>query len=114
MVRISVMIIGFVLWSIIASILVGIGISCRKADRAAGFFTFDEPPVVKDVRRYNRAVAKLWFSAAVTFETIGVSLLFLEQNSPLFVLVMLAVILWVILLMAAYSRIAAKYSKNEP
>ena len=41
------MILGFIVWSVVAIIFWGIGISCRKSHEAVGFFTFDQPPIVK-------------------------------------------------------------------
>lgn len=103
------MVIAFFVWSICAAIFLAIGFSCRKAGEAAGFFTFAKPPEVTDIRRYNHAVAALWFTAAVILEIIGVPLLFLEQNSPFFVPVIFAVIVLVIAMMVAYLRIEAKF-----
>lgn len=103
------MIIGFVVWSIVAVILLGIGISCRKSEEAVGFFTFVKPPVVNDVERYNHALSILWMVAAGIFEVIGIPFLFLEQNSSLFVPVIFAVIIWVIAMMIVYGRIEGKY-----
>ena len=56
------MIIGFVIWSIVAVIFLGIGVACRRADNAMGFFTFIKPPVVTDVKQYNKTVSILWLS----------------------------------------------------
>ncbi|MCM1536359.1 MAG: hypothetical protein NC126_10600 [Clostridium sp.] len=103
------MIMGFVIWSIVAVILLGIGISCRKSEEAVGFFTFVKQPVVNNVERYNHAVSILWIAAAGIFELIGIPFLFLEQNSPLFVPVIFAVIIWVLAVMIGYGRIEGKY-----
>lgn len=105
------MIIGFVLWSIVAVIFLGIGISCRRASEAVGFFTFVKPPAVDGVERYNHAVSILWFVTAAIFEIIGFPLLFIEQNSPLFIPMIFAVMVLVIGMMIAYVRIEAKYKK---
>lgn len=105
------MIIGFVIWSIVAVIFLGIGISCRKSNEAVGFFTGCKPPAVEDVKRYNKAVSKLWFVSAGTYEVIGVPLLFLEQNSLLFVPIIFAVVIGLIVMMVAYLQIEAKYKK---
>lgn len=72
------------------------------------FFTFVKPPAVTDVNKYNRSVSRLWMIAAVIFEGMGVPLLFLEQNSPLFIPVILGVAAWVIGMMIAYFKIEAK------
>ena len=106
------MIMGFVIWSLIAVMFVGIGINCCKSEEAVGFFTFTKPPVIDNIKGYNHAVAVLWFVSAVVYEIIGVPLLFLEQNSPLFIPVFFAMILWLIGLMVAYVKIEAKYKKK--
>lgn len=105
------MFIGFVVWSMIAVIFLCIGVSCRKAQEAVGFFTFAKPPIVKDVKKYNNAVSVLWFVSAGTMEIIGIPFLFLEQNSPLFIFIGLAVMAGVIAMMIAYIRIEANYRK---
>ena len=105
------MIIGFVIWSIAAIIFLGIGISCRKSNEAVGFFSFVEPPTVKDVTAYNNAVAVLWFVAAGLLEVIGIPILFLEQNSPLFIPIIFAVVILVAVMMVVYLKIEAKYKK---
>lgn len=103
------MVIGFVIWSIVAISFCGIGISCRKSHEAVGFFTFINPPTVENIEHYNRAVSVLWFAVAILFEIIGIPFLFLEQNSPLFILVIFAVVILVIAMMIAFFRIEAKY-----
>lgn len=105
------MIIGFIIWSIVTVIFLGIGISCRKSNEAVGFFTGSKPPVVEDVKRYNKAVSKLWFVSAGIYEVMGVPLLFLEQNSLLFIPIIFAVVIGLIVMMVAYLKIEAKYKK---
>lgn len=105
------MIIGFIIWSMVSAMFLGIGISCQRSDKAVGFFTFVEPPIVNDIRAYNKAVSVLWIVFAAVFEIIGVPLLLLKQNSLAFVFVILAVMLWVILLVVIYLRIEAKYKR---
>lgn len=107
------MAIGFIIWSITAVIFGGIGISCRKSHEAAGFFTFVKPPTVENTEQYNRAVSTLWLVAAAALEIIGIPLLFVEQNSPIAVIIVPAVIVLVIGMMAAYFRIEAKYRKQK-
>ena len=105
------MIIGFIIWSIVAAIFVGIGISCRKSNEAVGFFTGCKPPIIENVEQYNKAVSKLWFVAAGVYEVMGVPLLFLEQNSLLFIPIIFGVVIGLILMMVVYLRIEAKYKK---
>lgn len=103
------MIIVFMIWSVVAVMFLMIGISTWKSKEAAGFFTFVNPPKVKDVMRYNHAVAKLWFAAALLLEILGVPFLWAEQNSPLFIFVILGVVILVIAMMIVYIRVEAKY-----
>lgn len=105
------MIIGFIIWSIVTVIFLGVGISCRKSNEAVGFFTGCKPPVVEDVKCYNKAVSKLWFVSAGIYEVMGVPLLFLEQNSLLFIPIIFAVVIGLIVMMVAYLKIEAKYKK---
>ena len=102
---------AFIIWSAGAVTLLCIGVSCAKSDKAAGFFTFGEPPVIEDIKSYNKAVAKLWAVFAVIFEIIGIPFLYLKQNSPLVIPVIFAVLLWVILLIVFYLKIENKYRK---
>lgn len=105
------MIIGFIIWSIVAVIFLGIGNSCRKSNEAVGFFTFVKPPVVEDVKHYNNAVSILWFVVAGVFEIIGIPFLFFKQDSPLFIFIIFAVVFLIIVMMFVYLRIEAKYKK---
>ena len=103
------MIIGFVIWSIISAIMLGIGIWSYRSEKPVGFFTGTKPPEVKDARKYNHAVGILWFVYAVLLELFGIPFLFLKQNSAGFLLCVLCVPLIFILLMIAYTVILAKY-----
>lgn len=108
------MIIGFIVWSLVAVIFLGIGIGSRKANKAVGFFTFTKPPIaenIKNIKQYNKAVSVLWFASAAVFEIIGIPIIFLEQNSPIFVLIIFAAVFLMIVMMAAYIMIEAKYKK---
>ncbi|MCM1045051.1 MAG: hypothetical protein NC417_06050 [Candidatus Gastranaerophilales bacterium] len=105
------MIIGFIFWSIIAALFLGIGISGLKSKEAVGFFTFVKAPIVNDVKKYNHTVSMLWFAGAVLLEMMGIPLLFFEQNSPIFLLVVLGVIALVIGMMVGYMIVEKKYSK---
>lgn len=102
---------GFLIWSAISLMLVGIGIWTWKSDKAAGFFAGVKPPEVKDVRAYNHAAAWLWFGYAAVFELIGTALLFLKQNPALLILVILGTAFATIALAAGYHRILQKHRK---
>ena len=107
------MTIGFVIWSIVFLMLVGIGIWTWRSDKAAGFFAGTKPPEVTDIRKYNHSVAVLWFAYAVLFELLGLPLLFLKQNSAGFLGSILGVPVISIALMIVYHRILRKYEKKK-
>ena len=109
----GIMILGFIIWSIVTVIFLGIGISCRKSREAVGFFTGCKPPVIENVEQYNKAVSQLWFVSAGVYEIMGVPLLFSEQNSLLFVPIIFGVVLGFIVMMVLYLRIEAKYKKRS-
>lgn len=103
---------AFIIWSIVAVLFLGIGIVAGKSKEAVGFFTFVEPPEVTDVNKYNHSVSVLWIIAAVILEVIGVPLLFSEQKSPMFVLVIAGVVALMIGMMIAYLKIKIGASKG--
>lgn len=103
------MIAAFIIWSILAVCFVGLGIFALRAKSAVGFFAGVEPPKVKDVRAYNRAVGTLWLIAALLFELLGLPLLFMQQNSPVALLCVLGIAAWAIGMMVAYFFISSKY-----
>lgn len=105
------MVVGFIIISIVAVIFLGIGVSCYKSQEAVGFFTGVKPPVVKNIEKYNRAVSMIWFATAFVLEILGVLFLFLEQNSPVFVGIIFAVVMWSIGIAVVYLKIEAKYKK---
>lgn len=103
------MFMGFVICSIAAFIFLLIGISARRSNEAVGFYTFVKEPVVNDIKKYNHAVSVLWFAVAAVLELTGVPFLFLEQNSPVFIAIIFVVVILVLAMMIAYTRIEAKY-----
>ena len=103
------MIIAFVIWSIVAALFLAIGIGIRKSKNAVGFFTGVKPPEVKDIKRYNHAVSKLWIVVAVILEIMGIPFLFIEQNTPVFIFLILGVVALVIGMAFVYIKIESKY-----
>lgn len=106
------MIIGFVIWSIVALVFFGIGIWSRKSEKPAGFWANVKAPEVNDVKKYNNAVSVIWFVFAVIFEMLGLPLLFFEQNSPVFLVVLVGTIFLIIGIMIAYTMVENKYRKK--
>ena len=108
------MIIGFIVVTMVSLIFLGIGRSSLKSEKAVGFFTFVNPPVVKDIEKYNREVAYLWYGAAILFELLGIPFLFAEQNSPWFIVTIFAVMIITISMIVRYLKIEAKYRGVAP
>ena len=104
------MIVGFIIWSAVCVVLLGIGIWAWKSDEAVGFYTGTEPPSVKDVRGFNRSVAVLWFAYAILLELLGLPFLVLEQNSAGFLWICLGAVAITIALMVGFHLIHAKYA----
>lgn len=100
---------GFFIWTLITLIFVYIGITIRKSNIPVNLFSFGDAPKVNDIKRYNKAVSNLWLVFTILFEMIGISLLFIKQNSPLVILIVLGVVFLVIGMMVTYTKIESKY-----
>ena len=103
------MIIGFVIWSLVCAVLLGIGIWSWRSEKPVGFFTGVKPPEVKDAKKYNHSVAVLWFVYVALMGALGVPLLFLEQNSAGFVPVIVGVVAITIGLIVVYLMIEKRF-----
>ena len=103
------MLVGFIVWTLITLVFVYIGITIRNSNIPVNLFTFGDIPKVNDIKGYNKAVSNLWLVFTILFELIGVSLLFIKQNSPLVILIVLGVVLLVIGMMVIYTKIESKY-----
>lgn len=64
---------------------------------------------MNDVVKYNHAVGRLWCSFAAILEVMGIPILFIEQNSPIFILLIFAMMALVASIMMIYLRIEKKY-----
>lgn len=105
------MVVAFIIWSIIASLIVVIGIVNWRSKIEVGFFTGVKPGKKKDIVGYNHAVAKIWFFYAAVLEIIGIPLLFIKQNSIMAVVMILAVVVLTIGITVVYVNIDAKYKE---
>lgn len=104
---------AFIIWSIVVMIFVFIGISTWKSEQETGFFTFCKPKKMNDVRGYNHAVGKLWFVFSAFLEILGIPFLFFNQNSPIYLIVILGVLILVIVTVIFYLRIENKYKMPD-
>ena len=100
---------AFIIWTVCALCLIGIGGYALKSQKAVGFWAGAKEPEVTDVGQYNRAVAILWFVYGGCFELLGIPFLFLKQNSAGFVPVYLGAIVLTIALPVAYTIIEKKH-----
>lgn len=100
---------GFFIWTLITLIFVYIGITIRKSNIPVNLFTFGDAPKVNDIKRYNKAVSNLWLVFTILFEMFGISLLFIKQNSPFIILIVLGVVFLVIGMMVMHTKIESKY-----
>ena len=107
------MIIGFVIWMLVSMMFLGFGIFSFRAKEPVGFWANVKPPEIENVKAYNRAVGKLWCVFAVVLALLGFPFLIAEQNSPLFFITIVGVMLEVIVTAVVYTiRIEAKYRKK--
>lgn len=107
------MIFGFLIWTLISLLFLGIGIRAWRSDKAVGFFSGITPTAVSNIRKYNHSVAILWFAYAFLFELLGLPFLFLKQNSAGFLLSVLGVPLISIVLMTVYIRILHRHEQKK-
>ena len=100
---------GFVIWTLIALVMLGIGVWSFRSKEPVGFWAGVNAPEVRDVKKYNHTVGILWLIYAVLLEMFGIPLLFLKQNSAGFVPVILGTVAVTIGLMVAYHFVEKKY-----
>lgn len=104
-------IIGFVIWALCSLLFVVIGIIAWNKKEPMGFWAQAEPPKVKNVKAYNRAVAKIWFFFAVGMLLLGLPLIIGGQNSPLIVLSILGSMFLAIAICVIYIFVEKKYKE---
>ena len=106
--------IGFIIWVIIALIIIGMGIhACfSKKEVAFGFWANVKQFPVKDIRGYNRATGKLFIIYGLIFIVLGLPLL-KGQNTPYILLSVLGVMIETVAVMVIYSLcVEAKYKEQ--
>jgi len=99
-------------WVVCALLFCFIGFRSGRSETPAGFWANANPPKVRDVRGFNRAVARLWYAFAAMFTLCGVPLLFTEQNGLPVLITLLAAPLSVLILMIAYTRIERSFREK--
>ena len=66
---------GFLIWCAVGCLFVGFGVYALLAKRPVGFWANAEMFEVTDVKRYNRAMCKLFCGMGVVFVLLGLPLL---------------------------------------
>lgn len=105
---------AFILWAGMGGVFIAYGIyACyTKKTMPFGFWANAEPPQVKDVKAYNRAVGRLWCVFGIVFVLLGLPLL-TGQNTPYIVFSILGCMAETIGAMAVYvTVIEKKYHKD--
>ena len=104
---------GFIIWSAVALLLLGLALKTWCSKKTASFYTGVKAPEVRDVRKYNHAVALLWAFYAAAFELLGIPILFLAKNKALIAVILLGVPLLSIGLVIAYQAILHRMEKHK-
>ena len=103
---------GFVIWSLVGISLLGVGLWAWNSEKPVGFYSGIKPSEVSDARKYNRAVAVIWFIYTALFELLGIPLLFIKQRPGAFIWSMLGTVIISAALPAVYHRVLEKYKKQ--
>ena len=103
---------AFVIWAAVGLMFIGLGIYAMFARKPVGFWANAETFLVADVRKYNRAVGKLFIVFGIVFALLGLPLL-AGQNSPLIIISVLGVMLETITAMAVYSTVIENRYKKK-
>ncbi len=103
--------IAFLIWMVVGMFFIGLGIQCLFAGKPVGFWANTKVFEVKDLKTYNRAMAKLWCTFGAVFIVIGIPLLM--ENKALIIIPILGVMWEAIAAMIIYTQvIEKKYRKH--
>lgn len=107
----------FIIWVLLGMFFIREGIYCIKSKKevAFGFWSTGKKPQIeeKNIKAYNKALGKLWCAFGFFIILLGTPFLGEEQNSLLFIISTIGLILGVIMLMAIYTiKIEGKYKKK--
>lgn len=97
----------FCIWLLASCMSAVIGFVSWRSKKAVGFWNLSQKIQVSDVRKYNHAVAKMWFVFSGIFAGIGLPIL--TQNPIWAVITILGAVFSAIALMIVYTRIEKKY-----
>lgn len=107
------LIIAFIIWSMVGIAFVCLGIHAFVTKKTVGFWANAKTFEVKDVKKYNRAVGKLFCVYGIVFIILGVPILN-GQNSAFALLSCAGILIETITVMIVYvTVIEKKYRKSE-
>ena len=104
-------IIGFVIWILCGCMFVCLGVYGFFAKKPLGFWANAKVFEVTDIKKYNRAVGKLFCTFGIVFAILGIPLIS-GQNSPWILLSVLGIMIETIVAMAVYSLVFEKKYKK--
>lgn len=107
-------IIAFVIWAVCGAAFIVLGVweyfSKAENPKSFSFWANAEQFKVKDVKKYNRAVAKLWMVFGTVFILLGLPM-FGGQNSPWIMLSIIGTMFEAIAAMAVYTLVIERKYK---
>lgn len=103
---------AFIVWGMVGVLFVGLGIYACFSHAPVGFWANAEKIQVEDVKKYNRATAKLFCAYGVVFVLLGIPLL-PGQNPGAIIFSMLGVMFESIVAMAVYTTVIEKKYKKR-
>ena len=105
-------ILGFIIWLLCGIFFIGLGIYALFSKKPVGFWAGEKVVGVTDIKKYNSAMAKLFFVYGIGFMLLGIPLTG-GQNSAGIIISVLGVMFESILMMAVYLVvIERKYKKK--
>ncbi|MBR0462230.1 MAG: hypothetical protein IJJ00_05935 [Erysipelotrichaceae bacterium] len=102
---------AFVVWTLVFLTVCGIAAWCFSTDKPVHFFTGASAPDVKDVKKFNKAVGKLWLLYALVLELLGLPLVLGGHKWLSFIIIILGTVFSSIVLAAAYTEIESRHRK---
>lgn len=102
---------AFVIWSVVAVLLIIMGIAALCSKKPVGFWSNARPFEVTDVKKYNAAVGKLFIAFGIVSILLGIPLL-AEETTAFIIISILGVMAEAIIAMVVYvTVIEKKYRK---
>ena len=108
----SEMIISFGIWCIVGFFFIGLGIYAAFSKKAVGFWANAEMFQVTDIKKYNRAMCKLYCIMGVVFIILGLPLPS-KEKAMLINFSSIGVMIEVIVAMVIYITVIEKKYKKQ-